>query len=276
MAVKALAGRGIKEAAVLADRVRAPAPGVVVLIYHRVGGHSGLEIDLPPELFDEQMAALAASGATSTLDHALGVLDDPAGAGARPPVDPVVVTFDDGTADLVDVALPILVRHRVPAVFYLATEFVDRNRAFPGGGWPLSWAAVREALDSGLVTVGSHTHTHALLDRLDPAAAAGELDRSRDLVAEHADVRADHFAYPKAVAPSPAVDALVRERFRSAALGGNRPNPYGRTDPHRLARSAIQRSDGMRFFARKAAGGMALEERARQAVNRVRYARATS
>ena len=43
--MKALAGRGIKEAAVLADRVRAPAPGVVVLIYHRVGGHSGLEID---------------------------------------------------------------------------------------------------------------------------------------------------------------------------------------------------------------------------------------
>ena len=44
-----------------------------------------------------------------------------------------------------------------------------------------------------------------------------------------------------------AYEALVRGRFKSAALGGNRPNPYGRTDPHRLARSAVQRSDGMRF-----------------------------
>ena len=42
-------------------------------------------------------------------------------------------------------------------------------------------------------------------------------------------------------------------------------NPY-RTprsrgaDPHRLARSPIQVSDGMQFFERKVAGGMALED----------------
>ena len=70
-------------------------------------------------------------------------------------------------------------------------------------------------------------------------------------------------------------EALVRDRFRSAALGGNRPNPYGSTDPYRLARSAIQRSDGMRFFEHKAAGGMVLEDGVRRALNRVRYARAT-
>jgi peptidoglycan/xylan/chitin deacetylase (PgdA/CDA1 family) len=275
MAVKALAGRGIKEAAALADRIRAPAPGVVVLIYHRVGGGSGSEVDLPTSLFDEQMAALAASGAAATLDDALAVLAAPPGS-ARPAVDPVVVTFDDGTADMVDVALPVLVRHRVPAVFYLATDFVDRGRDFPGGGRPLSWAGAREAVATGLVTIGSHTHSHALLDRLDPAAAATELDRSRDLVASEVGAPADHFAYPKAVPPSPPVEALVRDRFRSAALGGSRPNRYGRTDAHRLARSPIQRGDGMRFFARKAAGGMALEERARRALDRVRYARASS
>ena len=66
----------------------------------------------------------------------------------------------------------------------------------------------------------------------------------------------------------------MRDRFRSAALGGNRPNPYGATDPHRLARSAIQRRDGMRFFERKAAGGMALEEAARRRLDRRRYAAA--
>src|SRR5262245_57138986 len=98
MAVKALAGRGIKEAAALADRVRSPAAGVVVLIYHRVGGGSGSEVDLPPSLFDEQMAALAASGAAQTLDDALAALSAPQDAG-RPAADPVVVTFDDGTAD---------------------------------------------------------------------------------------------------------------------------------------------------------------------------------
>jgi hypothetical protein len=126
------------------------------------------------------------------------------------------------------------------------------------------------------VTVGSHTNGHALLDRVEPAAAADELDRSKELIAERVGVTAEHFAYPKAVLGDPVAEALVRDRFHSAALGGCRPNPYGRTDRFRLARSAIQRSDGMRFFELKARGGMALEDRARRALNRRRYARATS
>jgi peptidoglycan/xylan/chitin deacetylase (PgdA/CDA1 family) len=266
-----IAGRAVKTAAVLVDRLVPPQPGVVVLIYHRVGGHTDIEVDLPEGLFDEQMAWLASRGIATSIEDAL----DAVGRPGEPERDRVVVTFDDGTADLVDVALPILVEHQVPAVFYLATDFVERGRPFPHGGLPLSWAAVREATATGLVTIGSHTHTHALLDRLDPRSAADELDRSVDLVAERVGAAARHFAYPKAVAPSPAVEALVRDRFRSAALGGSRPNPYGRTDPHRLARSAVQRSDGMRYFEHKAAGGMAFEDGVRRALNRVRYARAT-
>jgi hypothetical protein len=71
----------------------------------------------------------------------------------------------------------------------------------------------------------------------------------------------------------------VRERFRSAALAGTRVNPYRSeprergTDPYRLARSPIQMSDGMDYFARKLAGGMGLEDAVRRAMNRLRYAR---
>jgi len=263
--------RALKTVAAWGDRVRAPERGVVVLIYHRVGGGSGTEIDMAPEMFDEQMAWLAAEGRAASLDQALDALAAP----VPPERDPVVVTFDDGTADLADVALPILARHRVPATVYVATDFVDTGRSFPADGTPLTWGSVREMVASGLVTIGSHTHTHALVDRLSPVEAARELDRSIELVGEHAGVTADHFAYPKAVAPPAPVEAVVRDRFRSAALGGNRPNPYGRTDPHRLARSAIQVSDGMEWFARKARGGMALEDSVRRALNRVRYAGAS-
>jgi peptidoglycan/xylan/chitin deacetylase (PgdA/CDA1 family) len=267
--LRTAAGRAIKEAAVLGDRVRRPARGVVVLIYHRVGGGSASQVDLAEAEFDEQMAWLAERGTAVSLDDALARL-----GGAAPPAssgDAVVVTFDDGTADLIDVALPVLVRHRIPAVFYLSTDFVDRGVPFPAGGRPMSWAGAAEAVSTGLVTIGSHTHTHALLDRAEPGVAADELDRSRQLITDRLGTPAEHFAYPKALLGTAAARALVRERFRSAAIGGNRPNRYGRTDPYRLARSAVQRSDGMRFFVRKALGGMALEEDARQAVNRLRY-----
>jgi peptidoglycan/xylan/chitin deacetylase (PgdA/CDA1 family) len=266
----------VKATSVLADQVWRPARGVVIVLYHRVGARTPTAVDLPTPLFDEQMAWLAARGLQISIDDALSSLAGPAPSDAPSDPGPVVVTFDDGTADLVEVALPILCHHRVPAVFYLATDFIEHSRPFPNDGVPLSWAAVREAVSTGLVTIGSHTDTHALLDRVDPATAAAELDRSRILIEDNVGVTPLDFAYPKAVAGTAEVEALVRARFRSAAVGGCRPNPYGRADLHRLTRSAIQVNDGMRYFERKARGGMALEDRLRRVVNRRRYSNAVT
>jgi peptidoglycan/xylan/chitin deacetylase (PgdA/CDA1 family) len=183
---------------------------------------------------------------------------------------PVVVSFDDGTVDFVETALPLLVRYSIPVTLYLATSFVEDGRLFPRGGVPLSWSALREALTTGLVTIGSHTHSHALLDRVTPIEAEAELRRSIDLVGDRLGVATEHFAYPKAALPQEAVEEIVRRLFVSAAIGGNRANVPGRTDVHRLARSPIQASDGMRWFASKLAGGLALEERLRAAVRGIR------
>ena len=212
------------------------------------------------------MAALASRAVT--LDAALDALIGPAIAG----VAPVAVSFDDGTADFVDEAVQVLVDHGVPAVLYVATAFVDEGRPFRGAGAPASWAGLADALATGLVTIGSHTHTHALLDRANPTDVVQELDRSRKLIEDRLGVAADHFAYPRALPGSPAAEAAVRERFRSAALAGTRANPYGATDPYRLTRSPIQVSDGMRWFGAKLDGGMELEDRLRRILNRGRYA----
>ena len=261
-------GSGIKVIAAATDRVLRPPAGVTVLIYHRVGRRASVEMDLDAATFDDQMAELAASGRVVDLDTALAILD---GSAPRPALDPVVITFDDGTADFAEVAVPILERHRVPALMYLATGFLDDGRAFPYDGAPMSWAAARDALTSGVVAYGSHTHTHALLDRIPAAAATDELDRSIDRIATETGTAPRHFAYPKAVPPSAAVDALVRSRFASAALAGTRRNPYGATDPLALARSPIQAGDGMGWFRRKVDGGLGLEDRLRGAANRIRY-----
>jgi peptidoglycan/xylan/chitin deacetylase (PgdA/CDA1 family) len=258
----------VKWLASAADAVRRPQ-GLVVLIYHRVGGHTPVSVDLPRPLFAEQLEALTAGWAPVTLDQAAGLLAEAAGPPGSPPV---CLTFDDGTADFVDDALPELVAHGVPATLYVATEFVETGRAFPDDGRPASWAGLRDALSTGLVTIGSHTHTHRLLDRVEGPEAADELDRSIGLIEDRLGVACSHFAYPKALAGSPSAEQEVRRRFSTAALGGTRPNPYGRTDPHRIRRSPIQVSDGMRWFRRKAAGGMALEDHLRTLRNRRRYA----
>jgi peptidoglycan/xylan/chitin deacetylase (PgdA/CDA1 family) len=220
-----------------------------------------VEVDLPTSLFAEQMAYLAAEADVVTLSEGIGRL-----AGGAAPTPMVAVTFDDGTADFDEVAVPVLVEHGVPVTLYVATEFVDDGHAFPDDGVPVSWSALRDAVATGLVDVGSHTHSHALLDRL-PAARVG---------GEQLGVRAAHFAYPKAVMGSAAADAAVRARFDSAAVAGTHVNRYRATDPYRLARSPIQVSDGMRWFERKVAGGMRFEDDVRRLVNRKRYAAATT
>ena len=270
--LKQFARSATKVAAAAADQIRAPGRGVTILIFHRVGAGTGGEVDLDVDAFDRQMAELAHDRDVITLDDAVdrlsvGDCDD----------DAVVITFDDGTPDVVENALPVLEKYELPMTLYLATSFVEEQRGFwDPADRPLSWNALREALSTGLVSIGSHTHTHALLDRLPPDRIADELDRSTGLIGDRLGVGADHFAYPKALSPSRAADDAVRERFRSAAIAGTRPNVYGATDVHLLHRSPIQRSDGMSWFRRKSAGGMWAEDAMRNAVNRVRYANATS
>jgi peptidoglycan/xylan/chitin deacetylase (PgdA/CDA1 family) len=245
---------------------------LVVLIYHRVGCRTPVEVDLPLGLFDEQIAFLAEHCNVVNLDEGLALVASL--ERTRGPA--VAVTFDDGTADFAELAVPVLERHRVPATLYLATSFVEENKRFPDGGVPLSWAALRDARSTGVVDVGSHTHGHALLDRMPPEEIADELDRSIDLIAEHLGASPAHFAYPKAIPGSPAAEASVRVRFRSAALAGTRPNPFGATDPYRLSRSPLQVSDGMRWFIRKVGGGLAFEDTLRSVLNRRRYTGATT
>ena len=259
----------MKVTAASADIVRRPRPGLVVLIYHRVGARTPVEVDLPRDLFEEQIAYLAAHCDVVTLAEGVSRVT----RGYSAPM--VAVTFDDGTADFVDEALPALERHRVPATLYVATDFVNRGRPFPDGGVPVSWAALRDAHASGLVDLGSHTHTHALLDRLPADEIDDELERSVDLIGEHVGIRAEHFAYPKAVPGSPAADAAVRARFASAALAGCRANRPG-LDAWRLARSPVQKSDGVKYFIRKVEGGMGLEDALRMGLNRHRYADANT
>ena len=242
-----------------------------MLIYHRVGGRTSSPVDLPLEVFTAQLDHLVELDRVVDLDTALRILQDPAadrGNGAPK----VVLTFDDGTPDWADVALPELVARRLPATFYVATDFIEQHRAFPDDGQPISWAGLSEMASTGLATIGSHTHTHRVLANSDAATTDDELGRSRELIEDRLGVSCRHFAYPKAVAPSPAAETVVRRRYESATLAGNRPNHPG-ADVHRLGRHALTVADSQESFVRKVDGGQRLEGLLRERRDASRTAR---
>ena len=245
-----------------ADAIRARrrrGSGVVVLIYHRVGRRTDSPVDLPLQDFQRQLDLIA--DRVVDLSHAVSMLGG-AGSGDDPPR--VVLTFDDGTADWPDVVMAELVQRRLPAVFYVSTDFVEHGRSFPNGGRPVSWAGLAEMASTGLATIASHTHTHRVLADASWAEAADEADRSKGLIEERLGHGCRHFAYPKAVAPSAPAEVVIRRRFATAALAGNRLNQVGASDPHRLGRHAVTVRDDDCSFGRAIAGGRRLEGRLRE------------
>ncbi len=225
-----------------------PADGVTLLIYHRVGGGSPDERDLPVAAFVEQLDALATAPVTS-LDTALDRLD------RGDPTPRVVLTFDDGFADVYLNAWPLLRERQVPFVVYLASAYVGGEMRWAGSTAKatspgLTWDQLGEMAGSGLCTVGNHTHSHARPEAL----TADELDRCGDEVEERLGVRPRHFAYPWGI-EVPAMADEVHRRFRSAATARIGRNPPG-VDPLRLRRIPVRRSDPIDFFRAKLVGNL--------------------
>jgi peptidoglycan/xylan/chitin deacetylase (PgdA/CDA1 family) len=217
-------------------------PGdLLILLYHRVGA-GDREIDLPIALFQRQVAALVERDRVLSLDEALRQ-----GSSGG-----VVLTFDDGYRDFHRHVLPVLDRLRIPAVLYLASGFVGNGGAGVPPSEALSWSQVEEAIDSGLVTVASHTHTHANLSDASEHRAEEELRRSKELIEERLGRACRHFAYPWGVA-SAAADLVARRLFDTTARDWG-INRRGEVDPYRLGRTPILRGDGPMFFRAKVGG----------------------
>ena len=99
-----------------------------------------------------------------------------------------VLTFDDGNISDYEVALPILQRHRVGAVFFIVSSWIGQ----PGF---MNWEQVRELHRAGM-QIGSHSATHPYLPKLSKSALCEELIRSREIIEDQIGARVDTFAIP--------------------------------------------------------------------------------
>ena len=258
--MKPIVSRLAKAAFALADTPYGRWHGPRLLIYHQVGTHLLREMEVPTDTFARQLDWLAEHGEIVDLDTALTSVTT-----ARADCT-FSLGFDDGYLDLFTTAYPLLVAASIPFTLYLTTRPVDTREALtPGGGAePLRWEHVQEMMDSGLVTLGAHTHTHPDLRNLPADIIGAELDRCNELISSRTGIVAEHFAYPKGYWDAVA-DREVRQRYRTAVLGAGPPITPA-TDPYLLHRIPVQRTDGLVFFKRKMLTGMRWEERTRRSL----------
>lgn len=234
-----------------------------ILMYHMIAPHrrgarfNGLRV--PPTQFERQLAWLARNNWTSlTVSELLA-------AGDAPPQKSVVLTFDDGFADNLEHALPLLKKFNVKATLYLVVDRRGRDwstvkKAHHNSGElkneaKLADDQVRLLLASGLVELGAHTLTHPNFLKLTEEEKLFELSESKNRLEKLFGVAVQSFAYPFGIyAPE---DARLVERcgYSSAVTTTPGLNLPGAVDRFQLKRVKISGKDNLLAFIMRMRGG---------------------
>ena len=250
-----LVRRLLKAGAAISDPLWSPVRGPRILIYHQVGAGSGRQMDLDVDVFEAQLGWLSRHADVVAYETALA---NPADDGLQ-----VVLTFDDGYADVYEHAFPLLRDFGMPFTLFLTTEPIETGVPLyaDGRSTPLGWWQIEEMMTTGLVTIGAHTHRHPDLRSLPPAEIDADLAASDQLVEQRLGVAPRHFAYPWGYW-SEVADPVVRSRYDTAVLG--RPGAFdAATDRYLIPRVPVQAADGIFFFGPRVRGGLMLEDRVR-------------
>ena len=170
--------------------------GIPILLYHSVGSDMSGPLapyTTSPADFRDQMAWIANEGYTTltVADYASMLLGH-----QRLPDRPLLITFDDGLADFLDNALPVLSSHGHACTMFVTTGVTWHTRPRALGGRPtLSWSQVAALPDSG-VEVGAHSHDHLQLDLLPAPRVASQLRVCKDKLEQNIQAEVTSFAYP--------------------------------------------------------------------------------
>lgn len=132
-----------------------------ILFYHRIADEHANDWTMSTAAFAEQVCWMRSHFDLVHLAEAQRRI-----AGGRNHVPTACVTFDDGYADNMRFAVPLLIEHGIPFTYFVSTNHVLRNEPFPHdvkAGRPLppnTGRQLRELAAAG-VEIGGHTRSHA-------------------------------------------------------------------------------------------------------------------
>ena len=226
-----------------------------ILMYHNVGtppvGACMPKLYVSTENFDRQCWLLRRLGMRGVaMGEGLRALRTD---GARKLA---VISFDDGYADNLTEAAPILRAYGFRAICYVVSGAVGGHNTWDaeklGVAKPImDQNAIEQWLASGN-EIGSHTVTHPRLPELDRANARHEIAESRRELQWLTGTTVDHFCYPYGYHDDRSVE-LVRAAGYVSAVTTRRGSALRGDDPFRLPRISVNRDRGLFKFALHAA-----------------------
>jgi peptidoglycan/xylan/chitin deacetylase (PgdA/CDA1 family) len=212
---------------------------VYLLAYHLVDGGSGLPVDLDLPVFRRHLSVLEAQAEPVSLTSAMAGLESGGVAGLKS-----VLSFDDAFDNFYRKVWPVLAETKVPSLLFVPVGFLRGEGPGPFAprwdGPATTWEHLREMVDTGLLTVGSHSWSHRDLRSLSQPALQRELRDSRAVLEDEIGKPVAAFCYPRGLW-NRRVEDRVRESYEWAAVGGGRILRAGSVDPMRLSRLSLRR-----------------------------------
>lgn len=225
-----------------------PRPLPPVLMYHSVSPATTPDphlLRVHPDRLDAQLRTLRRLGLRGV---SLGELVRARDTGEHARL--VGLTFDDGYADFLECAVPVLARHGMTATVYVvAGRLGGQNDWDDGPRLPLMSADDVRTVAAAGYEVGSHTLTHAHLAGLDAATLQAEVTDSRLVLEEVLGGPVDGFCYPYGEFDAEAAAAVRAAGYDHACTTRN----YSVPERHTLPRFYVgDRDTGPRLIAKLA------------------------
>jgi len=168
----------------------------VTLMYHMVNDEIDSKISVRGNSFIEQLDYLKKEGFKFlSISDAIDVISGKRKGDRRS----VLITFDDGYIDNVEVALPGLISRGIPATLFVPSDFVGKsNRWNPRANYDvrhLSWEQLREWVSAGC-DVGGHTLDHLSMLRLNRKEIETTVVKNKIILEKETQQQVRSFAYP--------------------------------------------------------------------------------
>ncbi len=213
---------------------------VPILMYHHVNNNRDASsvLTVKEKIFSRQMDFL--------YRHKYNVISleklvDLVNSKSNIPRNTVVITFDDGWEDNYSIAFPILKKYNLPATIFVVADLVDID------GGMVSTVNMKEMIDSGLIEIGSHTLTHACLNKLDSMLAIKkEIADSKKALEQKLGREIKFISYPVG-GFSPLVKRVTIEAGYKGAVSVNPGKDYPSNDIYGLKRLRISKSSNNMF-----------------------------
>ena len=187
----------------------------LTLSYHIIDRAIQDDIAISEEAFVAQLDHLRKEGyCTLSLEQAL---DDIDGRQKAPPRS-LLLTFDDGYADNMRSALPLLQKYGMRATLFIISAYVgESNRWNPRACYdtrPMTWDELRAWLAGGC-DIGGHSHRHLCMTRLNVEELQEAMQVNKRLLEERLQIIPRAFAYPYGRF-NQAVQDVVRQHYEMA------------------------------------------------------------